>query len=109
MGLPFFCLSPCRPLQMVVDLQWSRSSSRSLDTVAQVCNVQVWANKAAVCNAQYFSGCMRVGSDLGGGRLQIPDCTAPNSIEDKGDAFNSEPLSVLFSFLSRWVGTCNSC
>lgn len=37
--------------------------------------------------------------DLGGGRLQIPDCTAPNSIEDKGNAFNSEPLScpLLFS------------
>lgn len=35
-----FCLwSPCRPLQMVVDLWWSSSSSRSLDTIARIAQV----------------------------------------------------------------------
>lgn len=37
--------------------------------------------------------------DLGGGKLQIPDSTGPNSIEDKQGAVNPEPLPDLLSFL----------
>lgn len=36
--------------------------------------------------------------DLGGGKLQIPDSTGPNSIEDKQGAVNSGPLPDLLSF-----------
>lgn len=46
------------------------------------------------------SGCV-----LGGGRLQLPDCTALNSIEDKQGAINSERLPDLWSsLLSRSLG-----
>lgn len=47
--------------------------------------------------------------DLGGGKLQIPDSTGPNSIEDKQGAVNSEPLPGLLSFLLPLSGReiCN--
>lgn len=62
--------------------------------------MQVWVNRAAVW--QYYPVSMRVLYEgvFGGRRLQISDCTALNSIEDKQGAVNSEALALLLSSLS---------
>lgn len=90
---------------MVVDLQWSSSSSRFLDTIAQVCNVQLCVNKAAVCNAQYFLWTYARMCDLGGGKLRIPGLHGAELYRGQAGqgAVNFEPLFCprVFSSLSR--------